>query len=76
MPVQGWFWQIWRNPVRIHRLPFDDRPPLYKPIDVEPRKKVATTFIVCFTEDKKGFSSMAARCAGKQADDKRSRVYL
>ncbi|MGA9964381.1 MAG: multicopper oxidase family protein [Terriglobales bacterium] len=33
----------------------DDRPPLYKPIDVEPLKKTAPDFIVTFTEDKNGF---------------------
>jgi len=33
----------------------DDRPPLYKPIDVEPPKKSAPNFIVTFTEDKNGF---------------------
>jgi suppressor of ftsI len=30
-------------------------PPLYKPIDVEPVKKVPPDFIVTFTEDKNGF---------------------
>jgi FtsP/CotA-like multicopper oxidase with cupredoxin domain len=33
----------------------DDRPPVYKPIDVEPLKKTAPDFIVTFTEDKNGF---------------------
>src|SRR5438132_10766667 len=33
----------------------DDRPPLYKVINVEPLKKVATHFLVTFTEDKNGF---------------------
>jgi hypothetical protein len=37
----------------VHAI--DDPPPLYKPIDVEPLKKVAPTFIVTFTGDKKGF---------------------
>jgi suppressor of ftsI len=31
------------------------RPPLYKPINVEPLKKRAPTFTVIFTEDKNGF---------------------
>jgi suppressor of ftsI len=33
----------------------DDRPPLYRPIDVEPLKKAEPDFTVIFTEDKKGF---------------------
>jgi suppressor of ftsI len=33
----------------------DDRPPVYKPVDVEPLKKTAPDFIVNFTEDKNGF---------------------
>jgi suppressor of ftsI len=33
----------------------DGRPPLYKPIDVEPLKKAAPDFTVIFTEDKNGF---------------------
>jgi suppressor of ftsI len=33
----------------------DDRPPVYKPVDVEPVKKTAPDFIVTFTEDKNGF---------------------
>ena len=33
----------------------DHRPPLYKPIDVAPLKKVTPIFIVTFTQDKKGF---------------------
>src|SRR5207302_2657653 len=33
----------------------DHRPPIYKPIDVESRKKTAPDFIVTFTEDKNGF---------------------
>jgi FtsP/CotA-like multicopper oxidase with cupredoxin domain len=40
-------------PRQVHAL--DDRPPLYKPIDVEPLKKTAPDFIVSFTEDKNGF---------------------
>ena len=33
----------------------DNRPPVYKPVDVEPLKKTAPDFIVNFTEDKNGF---------------------
>jgi suppressor of ftsI len=33
----------------------DDRPPVYKPMDVEPLKKTAPDFTVTFTEDKNGF---------------------
>ncbi|HSY66336.1 MAG TPA: multicopper oxidase family protein [Terriglobales bacterium] len=33
----------------------DDRPPVYKPVDVEPLKKTAPDFVVTFTEDKNGF---------------------
>jgi suppressor of ftsI len=33
----------------------DGRPPVYRPIDVEPFKKTAPDFIVTFTEDKNGF---------------------
>jgi len=33
----------------------DDRPPVYKPVDVEPLKKTAPDFTVTFTEDKNGF---------------------
>ena len=33
----------------------DDRPPIYKPVDVEPLKKAAPDFTVTFTEDKNGF---------------------
>jgi len=33
----------------------DGRPPLYKPIDIEPLKKAAPYFTVTFTEDKNGF---------------------
>src|SRR5579863_3475641 len=33
----------------------NDRPPIYKPVDVEPLKKTAPDFIVTFTEDKNGF---------------------
>jgi suppressor of ftsI len=33
----------------------DDRPPLYRPIDVEPLKNADPNFIVTFTEDKNGF---------------------
>ena len=40
-------------PEQAHAI--DDRPPLYKAINVEPLKKVAPNFIVTFTEDKNGF---------------------
>jgi len=40
-------------PEQVHAI--DNRPPLYKPIDVEPLKKAAPNFIVTFTEDKNGF---------------------
>jgi suppressor of ftsI len=40
-------------PGRMHAI--DDRPPLYKPIDVERLKKTAPDFTVTFTEDKNGF---------------------
>jgi suppressor of ftsI len=33
----------------------DDRPPVYKPVDVEALKKTAPDFTVTFTEDKNGF---------------------
>src|SRR6266550_8920749 len=33
----------------------DHRPPVYKPIDIEPLKKAAPDFTVTFTEDKNGF---------------------
>jgi suppressor of ftsI len=33
----------------------DGRPPLYKPVDVEPLKTAAPNFTVTFTEDKNGF---------------------
>lgn len=32
-----------------------NRPPIYKPIDIEPLKKTAPDFVVTFTEDKNGF---------------------
>jgi suppressor of ftsI len=38
---------------QVHAI--DDRPPRYKPIDVEPLKKTTPDFIVNFTEDKNGF---------------------
>jgi FtsP/CotA-like multicopper oxidase with cupredoxin domain len=38
-----------------HAHPGDDRPPVYKPINVEPLKKSAPDFTVIFTEDKNGF---------------------
>jgi len=40
-------------PRRVHSI--DDRPPLYRPIDVEPLKKAEPDFTVIFTEDKNGF---------------------
>ncbi len=33
----------------------DDRPAVYKPVEVEPLKKTAPDFVVTFTEDKNGF---------------------
>ena len=33
----------------------DHRPPIYKPLDVEPMKKLAPDFVVTFTEDKNSF---------------------
>jgi len=33
----------------------DHRPPVYRPIDVEPLKKAEPDFVVTFTEDKDGF---------------------
>ena len=41
------------SPAQVHAI--DHRPPLYKPIGVEPLKKVAPNFVVTFTEDKNGF---------------------
>jgi suppressor of ftsI len=43
------------NPPPNHLHGLDDRPPIYKPIDVESLKKTAPDFIVTFTEDKNGF---------------------
>src|SRR5260370_40394027 len=40
-------------PYQAHAI--DDRPPGYKPIDVDPLKTAAPNFIVTFTEDKNGF---------------------
>jgi suppressor of ftsI len=40
-------------PRRAHAV--NDRPPIYKPVDIEPLKKTAPDFIVTFTEDKNGF---------------------
>ena len=40
-------------PRLVHAL--DDRPPLYKPLDVEQLKKTLPDFTVVFTEDKNGF---------------------
>jgi suppressor of ftsI len=41
------------TPEQAHAI--DDRPAVYKPIDVEPLKKMAPDFTVIFTEDKNGF---------------------
>jgi suppressor of ftsI len=43
------------NPLSRQVHAIDDRPPFYKPINVEPLKKSAPNFVVTFTEDKKGF---------------------
>ena len=40
-------------PEQAHAM--DHRPPVYKPVDVEPVKKTAPDFTVTFTEDKNGF---------------------
>jgi len=40
-------------PQRAHAI--DHRPPIFKPLDVEPLKKTSPDFIVTFTEDKNGF---------------------
>src|SRR5437899_5555738 len=41
------------RPEQAHAI--DDRPPLYKPLDVEPLMTTAPDFPVTFTEDKNGF---------------------
>jgi suppressor of ftsI len=41
------------RPEQAHAI--DDRPPLYKPLDVEPLMTTAPDFTVTFTEDKNGF---------------------
>jgi suppressor of ftsI len=41
------------RPAQEHAI--NDRPAIYKPIDIEPLKKTAADFIVTFTEDKNGF---------------------
>jgi len=43
------------DPAPNHEHVLVDRPPSYKPIDVESRKKIPPDFIVTFTEDKNGF---------------------
>jgi suppressor of ftsI len=43
----------YRNPEEPHAS--DNRPPVYKPVNVEPLKKAAPDFTVIFTEDKNGF---------------------
>lgn len=40
-------------PEQAHAI--DHRPPVYKPVDVEPVKKTVPDFIVTFTEDNNGF---------------------
>ena len=40
-------------PRQVHVI--DDRPPVYKPINLEPLMKTAPDFTVIFTEDKNGF---------------------
>jgi FtsP/CotA-like multicopper oxidase with cupredoxin domain len=47
--------QFSRAPAPDQAHAIDNRPPLYKPIDVEPLKKAAPDFAVIFTEDKNGF---------------------
>jgi hypothetical protein len=41
------------SPKQLHAI--DDRPPLYKVLDVEPLETTAPDFTVTFTEDKNGF---------------------
>jgi FtsP/CotA-like multicopper oxidase with cupredoxin domain len=43
------------NLPRAQERAIDHRPPVYKPIDVEPLKKAAPDFFLTFTEDKNGF---------------------
>jgi suppressor of ftsI len=43
------------NPSSAQTHSIDHRPPVYKPVDVEPLKKTAPDFTVTFTEDKNGF---------------------
>jgi FtsP/CotA-like multicopper oxidase with cupredoxin domain len=43
------------NRASTHVHDFNDRPPIYKPVDLKSVKKTAPDFIVTFTEDKKGF---------------------
>jgi FtsP/CotA-like multicopper oxidase with cupredoxin domain len=43
----------YRTPELSHAT--DNRPPVYKPVDVESLKKAAPDFTVIFTEDKNGF---------------------
>jgi FtsP/CotA-like multicopper oxidase with cupredoxin domain len=43
------------EPSHRHVHVLDHRPPLYKPIDVEPLKKAKPEFTVIFTEDENGF---------------------
>jgi suppressor of ftsI len=41
------------GPSQAHAI--DKRPPVYKPVDIEPLKKTPPDFTVTFTEDKNGF---------------------
>lgn len=43
------------NAAHDHPRTIDGRPAVYKPVDVEPLKRTAPSFIVTFTEDKNGF---------------------
>ena len=43
------------NAAREQGHPTDDRPPVYKPVDIKLLQKTAPDFIVDFTEDKNGF---------------------
>src|SRR5262249_32238609 len=44
-----------RSLSRAHVLPIDERPPVYKPVQVEDLEKTAPQFVVTFTEDRNGF---------------------
>ncbi len=47
--------QIKADPLSRNAHAINHRPPVYKPVNVEPFKKTAPDFIVTFTEDKNGF---------------------